>query len=67
MHHPDADAIFISCTNFATVEILDALEQDLGIPVISANQVTMWEALNLARVKPRKPGCGVLFTDRAQP
>jgi maleate cis-trans isomerase len=64
MHHPDADAIFISCTNFVTVDILDALEQDLGVPVVSANQVTMWEALNLAQVKPRMPGCGVLFSDR---
>jgi len=60
--HPEADAIFISCTNFATVEVLDALEQDLGMPVISANQVTMWEALNLAQVKPYKPGVGSLFT-----
>lgn len=61
VHHPDADALFISCTNFATIEILDALEQDLGIPVISANQVTMWDALNLAQVKPCKPGMGSLF------
>ena len=61
-HHPEADAIFISCTNFATVEILDALEQDLDMPVLSANQVTMWEALNLAQVKPYKPGVGSLFT-----
>jgi len=38
------------------------LEQDLGMPVISANQVTMWEALNLAQVKPYKPGVGSLFT-----
>ena len=64
MRRPDADAYLISCTNFATVEILDALEQDLGVPVISANQATMWEALNLAQVKPRVHGCGSLFTDR---
>ena len=64
MRHPDADAYLISCTNFATVEILDALEQDLGVPVISANQATMWEALNPAQVKPRVHGCGSLFTDR---
>ena len=56
-----ADAVFVSCTNFATVDILDVLEQDLGVPVLSANQVTMWEALNLAGVKPCKPGVGSLF------
>lgn len=62
--NPAAEALFISCTNFATVEILDALEQDLGVPVLSANQVTMWEALNLAGVKPVVPGCGSLFSAR---
>ena len=62
----EADALFISCTNFVTVEILEALEQDLGISVISANQVTMWEALNLAQVTPYKPGCGSLFNDATQ-
>lgn len=60
-HHPDADVLFISCTNFATIEMLDVLEQDLGVPVLSANQVTMWEALNLAQVEPYKPGVGLLF------
>ena len=59
--HPAADAVFISCTNFATVEILDALEQDLGVPVLSANQVTMWDALSLAQVTPCKEGVGSLF------
>ena len=37
------------------------LSEILGVPVISANQVTMWEALNLAQVMPRVPGCGSLF------
>jgi maleate isomerase len=62
LRHSDTEAIFISCTNFVTVGILDALEQDLDLPVISANQVTMWEALNLAGVKPCQPGCGSLFS-----
>lgn len=40
-----ADAVLISCTNLPTYEILDQLEQDLGKPVISANQATVWAAL----------------------
>ena len=43
--HPDADAVFISGTNGRTIEVLEPLEQDLGKPVLSANQVTMWAAL----------------------
>ncbi|AGS69790.1 aspartate/glutamate racemase family protein [Streptomyces collinus] len=40
-----ADALFISCTNLATYDVIPQLEAELRIPVISANQVTMWAAL----------------------
>ena len=42
---PDAEALFISCTNLPTYDVIDPLEQALGKPVITANQVTMWAAL----------------------
>jgi maleate isomerase len=41
----DADAIFISCTNFRTIEIIEPLEQDLGKPVVSSNTASLWFAL----------------------
>ncbi|MGW5736062.1 MULTISPECIES: maleate cis-trans isomerase family protein [Streptomyces] len=40
-----ADALFISCTNLATYDVIPQLEAELRMPVISANQVTMWSAL----------------------
>ncbi|AWE54574.1 MULTISPECIES: maleate cis-trans isomerase family protein [Streptomyces] len=40
-----AEALFISCTNLPTYDVLPQLEAELRIPVISANQVTMWAAL----------------------
>lgn len=39
------DALFISCTNLPTYDVIPQLEAELRIPVISANQVTMWAAL----------------------
>jgi maleate isomerase len=42
---PEADALFISCTNLPTYDIIEPLEQALGKPVITANQVTMWASL----------------------
>ena len=42
---PKAEAIFISCTNFRTKEIIDLLEEDLSKPVITSNQATIWAAL----------------------
>jgi len=40
-----ADAVFISCTNLRTIEVIDALERDLGKPVYSSNTATLWLAL----------------------
>ncbi|MFC5801483.1 decarboxylase [Streptomyces formicae] len=40
-----ADALFISCTNLPTYDAIPQLEAELRMPVISANQVTMWSAL----------------------
>ncbi|MGX1130920.1 maleate isomerase [Streptomyces glaucescens] len=40
-----ADALFISCTNLPTYDVIPQLEAELRIPVISANQVTVWAAL----------------------
>ncbi|WP_017545775.1 maleate cis-trans isomerase family protein [Nocardiopsis prasina] len=45
---PDAQAVFISCTNVLTYDIIAPLEQELGKPVIAANQVTMWDLLRAA-------------------
>ncbi len=38
---PDADAVFLACTNLPTVPLLSSLGRDLGVPVLSANQVLM--------------------------
>ncbi|WP_338051749.1 Asp/Glu racemase [Pseudonocardia acidicola] len=42
---PEAEALFISCTNLPTYDVIEPLEQALGKPVLTANQVTMWAAL----------------------
>ena len=43
--HDEAQALFISCTNLPTFDLVEGLEAALGKPVITANQVTMWAAL----------------------
>jgi maleate isomerase len=40
-----ADAVFLACTNLPTYDVIPALETELGLPVLSANLVTMWAAL----------------------
>jgi maleate isomerase len=43
--HRAADAIFVSCTGLPTYEVIAPLELELGKPVITANQATMWALL----------------------
>jgi maleate isomerase len=59
--NPRAEAIFISCTGFRTVEIIERLENDLGKPVITANQATFADCLRLLGLREVAPGCGSLF------
>ena len=39
------DAVFVSCTNLPTYDVIASLEDELDRPVLTANQVTMWAAL----------------------
>ena len=57
----DADGILIVGTGFRCVAILEALEQDLQRPVISANQASLWHCLRLAGVRDPVVGYGNLL------
>lgn len=63
---PDADAVFIPDTALHTIEWLNTLERRLGKPVLTANQVTIWEGLRLAGATTIATGLGTLFADRSQ-
>jgi maleate cis-trans isomerase len=55
------EAIFLSCTNFRTIEIIEKLEQETGKLVISSNQTTMWYALRKLGIKDSIKGFGLLL------
>lgn len=63
MFMDEADAIFISCTNFRTFEIIEPLEQDLGVPVVTSNQASLWLALRELDVTEKIPWLGKLLTE----
>lgn len=52
----DAEAVFISCTNVPTYDIIAPLERGLGKPVLTANQVTMCSALRAIGSQAVGPG-----------
>jgi len=60
---PKAQAIFISCTNFGTLDIIESLEKKLGKPVITSNTGSMWNMMRLAGDKREVPGGGRLFRE----
>lgn len=45
--HPDADALFVSCTALPTYDLIAPLEQKLGKPIVTANQAGIWAALGV--------------------
>ncbi|WP_068115947.1 maleate cis-trans isomerase family protein [Tropicimonas marinistellae] len=46
--HPDADALFISCTAIRAMEVLEALENELGKPCMSSIQCLLWDSLRVS-------------------
>jgi maleate cis-trans isomerase len=64
---PEADALYLSCTNFRTIGVLAALERDLGKPVVSAIQASFWHCLRLAGVGESVEGYGRLLALPAPP
>jgi maleate isomerase len=61
--HSDAEAVFISGVGMPTIAMIDALESDLGKPVISASSAMMWNALRVAGVRTAVNGAGKLLAN----
>lgn len=61
-----ADAVLVPDTAMHTLEWLEHLEELAGMPVLTANQVTVWEGLRLTDggVPDDLPGLGSLFRPR---
>ena len=58
---PQADGLVISCTDFASLEAIPRLEQELSRPVISSNTATLWAALRAAGIDARLANFGRLL------
>ncbi|MFJ6634069.1 decarboxylase [Streptomyces sp. NPDC091376] len=58
---PRAEAVLLPDTALHTAAHLAELEEALGKPVLTANQVTVWEGLRLAERKAWADGLGRLF------
>lgn len=55
------DALFLSCANISCMGVIDEVEAAIGRPVITSNQVVLWEGLRLIGWQGEKKLPGRLF------
>jgi len=58
----DVDAVFMSCTNLRTLDVIDQIEEALGKPVLASNQVLAWHMAKLAGLETKGLGPGRLYS-----
>ena len=59
----EADAYFIGCTAVRSAEPIEAIEAELGRPVVTSNQAMVWHALRSSGIDDRVQGYGALLRD----
>ncbi|MDC0033719.1 aspartate/glutamate racemase family protein [Alphaproteobacteria bacterium] len=65
MRNDKADVYFASCANIRAIEALDEIENILNAPVVTSNQLIIWQALRMAGIDEPVPGLGRLAGQRA--
>jgi maleate cis-trans isomerase len=58
---PGAEACFISCTAIRSAPLIASLEAELGMPVVTSNQVMAWHALRRCAITDAVAGFGRLM------
>ena len=56
-------AVFVACTQVRALEVVELLERDLGLPVMSANQATLWQTYKTLGIDPLLHEHGSLLRD----
>jgi maleate isomerase len=63
LRDPAAEAYFVSCTTIRSADVIEALEDALGKPVITSNQAMLWQALRETGIADPIDGFGRLLRD----
>ena len=57
------DAVLILATDLRTIDVIEALEQDMGVPVVTTNQALAWMAMKSLGVRAPRENYGALLAD----
>ena len=60
---PKADALLVSCGGLRTLEILEPLEKDCSVPVVSSLPHALWAGMRLLGLRVKAPGYGRLLAN----
>ncbi len=60
---PGVEAILITCLNLWSQIVIERLEQEFGVPVVTSTQATFWRLLRIAGIPDRIPGYGRLLVE----
>ncbi len=61
--NPDSDTLYIPCPHFATLGVIEPLEAEFGVTVITALQAIVWRSLRKCGIDDRLDGFGRLFRE----
>jgi maleate isomerase len=59
-----AEACLLSCGNWRTLEAIEPLEEEFGIPVITSNQAGLWQMLQMSDIATSEVSSGGRLFDR---
>ncbi len=63
LKHPEAEAIYLLGSGWRVMEVIDLLEQDLGVPVIHPVPARCWEIQRRLVIRQPVPGFGRLLAE----
>ena len=61
--HPEAEAILVSCTGIRVLDVVERLEADLGVPLVTSNQAALWYCLRRLNLPDSILGYGRLLRE----
>lgn len=62
-YRPDAEAILIPCLNLWSQTVIERLERNVGVPVVTSTQALLWRLLRIAGIEDRILGYGRLLSE----
>ncbi len=60
---PDVEAIYIACPRWPVAPMIEPLESDLGVPIVTSVQSALWAALRALELRTPVVGFGTLLAD----